>query len=224
MKYKLSSNGKSRGIKQKLGAFGRILSKHKYITVICTVLLFAGAFAIISQNNSRPSDAAAGDPVLRVNKLNTDNLTVASYLTPSSTDISAFNAIQWNNPIVITTQSQLLGFANAVNTGLRDFSGYNVQLGANIDLGGGTVSYSAVANADGETEDYVVTGNPGNVWIPIGNEQYKFRGNFNGNGYTISNMTSIVQKFDGVQSGSITFNSVTAAKVLLFISFNALFL
>ncbi|MBO5204074.1 MAG: collagen-like protein [Clostridia bacterium] len=62
----------------------------------------------------------------------------------------------------IMNADQLSGFAALVNSG-TDFTGKTVNLGANIDL----------ANEE---------------WTPIGTDSNRFKGTFDGNGYTVSNL------------------------------------
>lgn len=64
---------------------------------------------------------------------------------------------------VIKTAAQLIAFAQSVNAG-NTFAGETVVLGADIDL-------------------------KGINWTPIGNWDNPFKGNFDGKGYTVSNLT-----------------------------------
>ena len=92
---------------------------------------------------------------------------------------------------VITTKEQLAGLSYLVYKG-NDFSGKTISLGNNIDLGG-------------------------DEWIPIGNENTAFKGTFDGNGFTISNLkisnqSSYVGLF-GKVSGTIKSFNVSGASV-----------
>ncbi|MBE8953884.1 MAG: hypothetical protein SR1Q7_12220, partial [Quinella sp. 1Q7] len=69
-----------------------------------------------------------------------------------------------NNVITITTAEQLAAFAKAVNGG-NNYSGVTIKLGADLDLNGDNYS-----------------------WTPIGNGNYTFKGTFDGDGHTISNL------------------------------------
>lgn len=67
-----------------------------------------------------------------------------------------------NNTLLITDAAQFRSFASLVNNG-NAFAGKNVALGADIDLNN-------------------------ELWIPIGKSGKPFQGNFDGRGYTISNL------------------------------------
>ena len=67
-----------------------------------------------------------------------------------------------SSPYIIKTLAQLQFFANQVNNGTT-YSGQYIRLGANISL-------------------------PSSNWTPIGTSSRYFRGTFDGNGYTISNL------------------------------------
>lgn len=68
------------------------------------------------------------------------------------------------DPYVIVTAAQLAKLAADVNSG-TDYSGTYFKLGADLDLGGSD-----------------------RTWTPIGDATHTFKGNFNGDGKTISNM------------------------------------
>lgn len=68
------------------------------------------------------------------------------------------------DPYIIMTAAQLAKLSADVNSG-TDYSGTYFKLGADLDLGGSD-----------------------RTWTPIGDATYTFKGNFNGDGKTISNM------------------------------------
>lgn len=68
------------------------------------------------------------------------------------------------DPYIIMTAAQLAKLVADVNSG-TDYSGTYFKLGADLDLGGSD-----------------------RTWTPIGDATYTFKGNFNGDGKTISNM------------------------------------
>ena len=68
------------------------------------------------------------------------------------------------DPYIIMTAAQLAKLAADVNSG-TDYSGTYFKLGADLDLGGSD-----------------------RIWTPIGDATHTFKGNFNGDGKTISNM------------------------------------
>jgi len=76
------------------------------------------------------------------------------------------------DPYMIETAEQLAYLASSTNSGTT-YEGKYIALGADIDLGG-------VQNADGSWS--------GRQWTPIGTSSNPFKGNFNGNGYSISNI------------------------------------
>ena len=67
------------------------------------------------------------------------------------------------NELTINNETQLMQFAESVNDG-NDYVGETITLKADIDLTGKT-------------------------WVPIGNFEHPFKGTFDGNNYTISNLT-----------------------------------
>lgn len=90
-----------------------------------------------------------------------------------SVSISVWNGsdidIDWftgnSDEYTISSAAQLAGMASLVNSNSEDFSDITITLTANIDLGG-------------------------KEWTTIGvGETYRFKGTFDGNGYTISNLT-----------------------------------
>ena len=88
-------------------------------------------------------------------------------------DTSWYSPWSWNDPLTITTAEQLAGLAHLVNRENNHvhFSGRTVFLGADIDLGGRN-------------------------WTPIGERWgehtfHSFEGTFDGDGYSISNLSII---------------------------------
>ena len=194
-------SGKGRGIGKKLGAFGRVISQHKKITALCSLLLFAGAFALIFSDTYKPSEAAA-PPLSQLRALNTSGLSVANQLAPTPAQLTAFDSkVNAGGTVTIANQGDLLALAQRVNAG-NDFAGRNFELGANIELSGSKPTYGRTA-VSSTVDDYFVSGSLSNVWTPIGNVNNKFRGNFDGKGFTISNMTSFESGGEGV-GGTIT--------------------
>lgn len=93
------------------------------------------------------------------------------------------------DPYVISTLEQLELFRDEVNTG--ESEGKYYTLGANIDL-------STVEN-----------------WVPIGTSGNPFKGTFDGNGHTISNMKIVRGKTNEEQNNRIGFFGVCAGNALL---------
>ena len=83
--------------------------------------------------------------------------------------------------ITITTAEQLAAVAAAVNGG-NDYNGVTIKLGADLDLNG-------------------------HNWTPIGNDYHRFKGTFDGDNHTISNLTisggNYVGLFGVVESGTV---------------------
>lgn len=75
-----------------------------------------------------------------------------------------------NNPYIITTSQQLADFSYMVNNG-TSYSGQYIELGADIDLNYG--------------KNVTVTDSSFNQWIPIGNSEKSFQGQFEGNGHIV---------------------------------------
>jgi hypothetical protein len=170
----------------------KIQPKFKKIAAISSVALIAVSFALtafLGINSEESTQAAYDSTPKQIRAIDASELVVSNVLTPQPADIAAFDAKRGTDPIVISNQSELLGFAYYVNSG-EDFAGQNIKLGADIDLGGTKPTYSR-NSVDANSDDYTVTGTVENVWTPIGSASTKFRGNFDGGGYTISNMTAI---------------------------------
>ncbi len=87
------------------------------------------------------------------------------------TDENNSSNVEVTAPTIISSADELLAFADAVNAGDK-FAGKVVELGADIDL----------ANIE---------------WSPIGGDSVYFAGEFDGKGYTISNLTQT----NGVRMG-----------------------
>jgi len=81
-----------------------------------------------------------------------------------------------SSPYMLTTADQLAGLAQLVNNGTDSFSGKTIQLDADISL-------SAYAD-----------------WTPIGTSTNPFKGTFDGQNHTISDLTinTPTQKFVGL--------------------------
>ena len=91
----------------------------------------------------------------------------------------------------IKDRAGLAAIAKMVNVGEKDFSGKTVTLTQNIDLGGSGLVENRVQEDDAYELSF--TGNVKNVWTPIGDyNTYRFSGTFDGAGYTISQMISVV--------------------------------
>jgi VCBS repeat-containing protein len=80
-----------------------------------------------------------------------------------SADTEWYDSNSSGTYFIIDTAEELAGLATIVNNGI-DFSGKTIKLGADIDLSG-------------------------HDWTPIGDATTKFRGTFDGDGYTISNLS-----------------------------------
>lgn len=93
---------------------------------------------------------------------------------PKLVDTSWYDAKK--NSYTISTVAQLYGFADMVG-GIDEFKGKTVKLGADITVNSGTV-------AEWEQNEFQ------NLykWVPIGNVAFAFRGNFDGQGHTISGL------------------------------------
>lgn len=83
-------------------------------------------------------------------------------------DTSIFEDYDNQTEFIIMTAAQLKGFAKVVNEDKKDFSGKTIKLGANIDMGARFTDAGKLLS--------------GTEWTPIN----KFRGDFDGMGYTIS--------------------------------------
>ena len=75
----------------------------------------------------------------------------------------------------ISSPEDLQHFANLVNSGDEEWTDANFILGTDIDLSSFTLSRSVVASN----------------WMPIGTSEKPFTGTFDGNGYTIKNLTIV---------------------------------
>ena len=104
-----------------------------------------------------------------------------------------------NNPYIITTAKQLLGLSALINGGF-DFNGTFFKLGKNIDLA--TVC-SVELNKN---------------WIPIGTTTNPFKGIFDGNGKTISNIyinnSLNNQGFFGYVNGGTIKNLIVSGSII----------
>ena len=100
-----------------------------------------------------------------------------------------------SSPLKIDSAEKLAAFAGAVNVGKKDFSGKYVKLTAPIDLKGGTPTVTKTPS--GDKFNISITGSASNVWVPIGNNSCKFKGNFDGGKHEISNMTVIASSTSG---------------------------
>ena len=78
------------------------------------------------------------------------------------------------NEFTISTPAQLAGLAQLVNEGTDNFSGKTIKLDANIQL-----------NNTSGWESWETTA-PANSWTPIGTQQNRFNGTFDGQGHTVS--------------------------------------
>ncbi len=118
-----------------------------------------------------------------------DGRAYVRFKLPVPPDYSWYTNNKSATEFTVLTVSQLLGFADLVNgtngQTATDFEGKTVKLGANLNL-------SDIAN-----------------WIPIGMDRdHAFKGTFDGNGKTISNLTinskaDIVGLFGCVDSGTV---------------------
>ena len=100
-----------------------------------------------------------------------------------------------SSPLKIDSAEKLAAFAGAVNVGKKDFSGKYVKLTAPIDLKGGTPTVTKTPS--GNKFSLNITGTASNVWVPIGNITTRFKGNFDGDGHEVSNMTVLVKSTSG---------------------------
>ena len=85
----------------------------------------------------------------------------------------------------LKTKEELIELRNNVNNGIKTYAGYEIIQQNDIDLGC----------------------NSSDQWVPIGTDSSPFEGNYNGNGYTISNIyisnDETHQGFFGVNKGKI---------------------
>ena len=118
-----------------------------------------------------------------------------------------------DDPFIIKTAEQLAFFAQSVNDG-ESYSEEYIRLDEDIVLND-TTDWGKWGSPDGE--DII---EPLNSWIPIGsNYDFSFRGNFNGNGHTVSgvyinsNSLSLVGLFGRVYRGSIENLGITESYI-----------
>ena len=79
------------------------------------------------------------------------------------------------NTVNISNSTGLAWVAEQVNTGAEDFAGKTINLMADLDLSPARATRSAAVSN----------------WTPIGTEEKPFKGEFNGNGYTIKNLNLV---------------------------------
>ena len=195
--------GKS--LKQKIELIESKVYKRRKLVGVSSAVLVA-VVAITAIGIVRPWSSASEDPILLTRQLQT-NLSL-DYIDQSA-HADAFDVHVATNSytgpdgttfVEIAYKEQLMGLACRVNNcdgnGANGFANYTFLLTSNIELSGGKPDHFA-SGAGANMEDYIITGSVGNVWTPIGSVENKFLGNFNGGGFTISNMTSIVLKQDG---------------------------
>ena len=110
----------------------------------------------------------------KVSSIGTKDADVAVNISYNKTNWNESTDIEWYDDTLtefnISNASQLAGLAKLVNEG-KDFSGITIKLDNDISLYGG----------DGEG-DY-------REWTPIGTADHPFKGNFDGNGKTITGLT-----------------------------------
>ncbi|MDR0462931.1 MAG: hypothetical protein LBG64_01790, partial [Pseudomonadales bacterium] len=187
--------------------------------VIVTSILVAMPFGIFGESVEPISTI---EPIRTLRNVNTDNLDVIGELEPTPDDVLAFEDIfdpstnSASEPTIIETLGELLGLVHYVNTNsctTDGCAGFYFALGADIDMSERIVSdiTTSINNISNTEFDYVVSGTVQNTWVPIGNHENKFRGNFSGRNpdtdeiHTISNMVSIVQVLDsGTAATSVT--------------------
>ncbi len=133
--------------------------------------------------------------------------------------INNYNNYTAGNPLQINSADKLAAFAKVVNdtTGEakgKDFSGKYVKLTDDIDLGGKNPTVTKMPS--GDKFSISITGTASNVWVPIGNSAARFKGNFDGNGCEVRNMTVLITSgyvyaglFGYVDGGSIKNTGVT---------------
>ena len=95
----------------------------------------------------------------------------------------------------ISNAKQLAAFAKAVNEKKRDFSNKYVKLTPEdkvIDLKGDETKLNIGKTTSGGNFSINITGSASNVWVPIGNSTTQFKGNFDGNGCEVRNMTVLM--------------------------------
>jgi len=116
----------------------------------------------------------------------------------------------WNNNVqvefTITTAEELAGLRQLVNAGTNDFRNKTVKLGANIML-----------NSTTNWQNWTTTP-PARTWIPIGTNNNRFNGTFDGAGFTIqgvyiSNANDYQGLFGGVGAGTIKNLKVTSSHI-----------
>ncbi len=96
----------------------------------------------------------------------------------------------------LKTKEELIELRNNVNNGIKTYAGYEIIQQNDIDLGC----------------------NSSDQWVPIGTDSSQFEGNYNGNGYTISNIyisnDETHQGFFGVNKGKIQNLGITSGTFL----------
>lgn len=97
----------------------------------------------------------------------------------------------------ISSATQLAAFAKAVNVDGKTFEGKYVKLTKDIDLGGTNPTVTKkVDESDSSKFNISITGTASNVWVPIGTDDNRFKGTFDGGNFEISNMTALVNGTD----------------------------
>ncbi len=107
-------------------------------------------------------------------------------LSATNPDPEAANYDDATGYYLISSYANLLWLAQEVNSGRFDESGVNVRLTSNIEANGTDTYndyyyYLSYNYAKPDPENY-------NLWTPIGTNGHPFKGNFDGNGYTITNL------------------------------------
>lgn len=93
--------------------------------------------------------------------------------------------------LIIRSAEELAAFRDAVNSGY-DFEDKYVRLGNDIDLSGSLPIYHMDDINDNRVLS-AISGEIDNIWVPIGNEEYKFKGTFDGDFHQIQNMVIYIK-------------------------------
>lgn len=172
----------------------------KIIAIILVVLTATAAFAGCSPNNTPSGLSDTNEPYAPGQPSHTDGpvgptFTVTVWNGTAAEGFASGDGTE-NDPFVIMTAEQLAFLSDSVYH-WNDYEGCYFRLGADIVL-------NYPENADNwETEA------PANVWIPIGSDERKFCGNFNGDSHTVSgiyiNNDSLHQGLFGyIENGTIS--------------------
>lgn len=127
----------------------------------------------------------------------TTNVNVQTYLEAEQADYEALQTRydKGEDVFLIGTASELAAVAKLVNVDGKSFAGKTIILENDIDLKGAGFATSHYNNYNG-TYSLEYNGNVINAWKAIGAYGKPFKGNFNGAGFKIKNMTAIANLSD----------------------------